>query len=151
MIVSLKLNLWNLNLKISNGEIFLETFPKLGLNSSYGYRTSKLPSISLLSNLLHSPEEVLLGHFLPQIRLRHHSSVSFTSLLFCLFPLDLWLNNFIRAHVSHYRLCLELLFEVSNSTLDNSLGYSTGIPNSICPQTVLLRSLWDVFIFSRSL
>lgn len=54
MIVSLKLNLWNLNLKISNGEIFLETFPKLGLNSSYGYRTSKLPSISLLSNLLHS-------------------------------------------------------------------------------------------------
>ena len=54
MMTSLKLNLLNLNLKISNGEIFLGTFPKLGLNSSYSYRTSKLPSVSLLSNLLHS-------------------------------------------------------------------------------------------------
>ena len=59
-----------------------------------------------------------------------------TSPLFCLFPLDLWLNNFIHVHVSHYRLCLELPFEVSNSTLDNSLGYSMGTSNSICPQVI---------------
>ena len=157
MITSLKLNLLNLNLKISNGEIFLGTFPKLGLNSSYSYRTSKLPSVSLLSNLLHStvlgpsfPEEVLLGQFLPQIGLRHHSSVSFTSPLFCPFPLDLWLNNFIHVRVSHYRLCLELLFEVSNSTVDNSLGYSMGTSNSICPQKSIIFPLRCLH-FSRSL